>query len=108
MIRMVVVRLALTLPILLGVSIVAFVLMRALPGDFAQAAAGTTGMSAAALDAIRHNLGLDRPVWQQYLSWLGAALTGDLGTSFVTRRPITGEILPRLAVTGELTLIAPR
>ena len=106
MIRMVGVRLGLTLPILLGVSIVAFVLMRALPGDFAQASAGTTAISAEALDVIRRNLGLDRPVWQQYLAWLGHALTGDLGTSFGTRRPVAGEVLPRLAVTAELTLIA--
>jgi peptide/nickel transport system permease protein len=106
MIRMVAGRLALTLPILLGVSIVAFVLMRALPGDFAQASAGTTAISAEALDTIRRNLGLDLPVWRQYLAWLGAALAGDLGTSFVTHRPILGEILPRLAVTAELTFIA--
>ena len=106
MIRMVGVRLALTLPILLGVSIVAFVLMRAMPGDFAQASAGTTAISAEALDMIRRNLGLDRPVWQQYLTWLGGALTGDLGTSFGTKRPVAGELLPRLAVTAELTLVA--
>jgi peptide/nickel transport system permease protein len=106
MFRMVAVRLALTLPILLGVSIVAFVLMRALPGDFAQASAGTTAISPEALDTIRRNLGLDRPVWQQYLSWLGSALGGDLGTSFATRKAVGGELLPRLAVTGELTLIA--
>ena len=106
MIRMLAIRLVLTLPILLGVSIVGFVLMRALPGDFAQASAGTTAISAQALETIRHNLGLDRPVWQQYFSWLGAALTGDLGKSFATSRPVANEIVGRLAVTAELTLIA--
>jgi peptide/nickel transport system permease protein len=106
MIRMVAVRLALTLPILLGVSIVAFVLMRALPGDFVQASAGTTVISAQALDTIRHNLGLDQPIWQQYLAWLTGAFTGDLGKSFATRQPVTGEVFSRLAVTAELTLIA--
>lgn len=106
MIRMVTVRLALALPILLGVSIVAFVLMRALPGDFVQASAGTTPISAEALGTIRRNLGLDRPVWQQYLGWLGGALTGDLGNSFATKKPVTGELLSRLEVTAELTLIA--
>ena len=106
MLRMVAVRLALTLPILLGVSIVAFVLMRALPGDFVQASAGTTAISAEVLETVRRNLGLDQPVWRQYLSWLAAAWTGDLGRSFATRMPVTHEILPRLAVTGELTLIA--
>jgi peptide/nickel transport system permease protein len=106
MIRMVLVRLAWTVPILLGVSVVAFVLMRALPGDFAQAAAGTTAVTPEILDTIRRDLGLDKPVWEQYLRWIGSALTGDLGTSFVTHRPVTGELFPRLAVTAELTLIA--
>ena len=103
---MVVVRLLLMLPILLGVSIVAFVLMRALPGDFAQAAAGTNIVSPEALATIRHNLGLDQPVWRQYLQWIAAVLRGDLGTSFVTKKPVVGELLPRLAVTAELTAIA--
>ena len=71
---MVCVRLGLTLPILLGVSIVAFVLMRALPGDFALASAGTTAVSPEALAVIRRNLGLDQPVWLQYLAWLASAL----------------------------------
>src|ERR1700722_16665078 len=106
MIRMVVIRLLLMLPILLGVSIVAFVLMRALPGDFAQAAAGTNVTSPEVLDTIRHNLGLDRPVWQEYLAWLGAALTGDFGNSFATKQPVAAEIRARLAVTAELTVIA--
>jgi peptide/nickel transport system permease protein len=105
-IRLVLVRLALTVPILLGVSIIAFGLMRALPGDFAQAAAGTTAMSPEALATIRRDLGIDGPVWKQYLGWLGRALTGDLGHSFATKRPVTSELLPRLAVTAELTLIA--
>jgi peptide/nickel transport system permease protein len=105
-IRMVVVRVALMLPILLGVSIVAFVLMRALPGDFAQAAAGTNIVTPEVLATIRHNLGLDRPVWLQYLQWIAAALHGDLGTSFVTKRPVAGELFPRLAVTAELTALA--
>lgn len=104
--RMVLVRLLWTVPILLGVSVAAFVLMRALPGDFALAAAGTTSVSPEALDRIRTDLGLDRPVWEQYLAWLGNALRGDLGTSFVTRRPVLGEIVPRFGVTLELTLIA--
>ncbi len=106
MIRMVATRLALTLPILLGVSIVAFVLMRTLPGDFVQASAGTTAVSEEVLQTARHNLGLDRPLWRQYATWIGGAVTGDLGTSFATHRPVVGEIFPRLAVTGELTLIA--
>ncbi len=106
MIRLVLLRLAWTVPILLGVSVVAFALMRALPGDFAQASAGTTDITPEALETIRHSLGLHLPIWQQYLRWLGSALGGDLGNSFVTHKPVAGELLPRLAVTAELTLIA--
>ena len=106
MTRMVLVRLALTAPILLGVSMVAFALMRMLPGDFAEAAAGTTSVSPEVLAATRRDLGLDRPIWEQYLVWLGRALVGDLGLSFATRRPVTAELLPRLAVTAQLTAIA--
>ena len=106
MMRVVLTRLAWMVPILFGVSVVAFVLMRALPGDYALAAAGTTDVTAEALDTIRRGLGLDLPVWQQYLRWVGGALRGDLGVSFVTHKPVTGELLPRLAVTAELTLMA--
>lgn len=106
MIRLFFFRLALAVPILLGVSVAAFVLVRLLPGDFAQMAAGVNEVSSDSLDTTRRSLGLDQPIWSQYLSWLGNALTGDLGTSFLTKRPVTSEIFPRLAVTFELTLIA--
>jgi peptide/nickel transport system permease protein len=85
---------------------VAFALMRALPGDFAQASAGTTTISAEALEQIRRNLGLDQPLWRQYVAWLGKALQGDLGVSFATKRPVLGDLVPRFLVTAELTLIA--
>ncbi|MCL4187804.1 MAG: ABC transporter permease [Rhodobacteraceae bacterium] len=104
--RLVAVRLVWTAAILLGVSVVAFVLMRALPGDFAIAAAGAQFVQAEVLEAIRREFGLDQPVWVQYLRWLGEALQGDLGRSFVTRRPVTSEIGPRFVVTAQLTLIA--
>ena len=104
--RLVLIRLAWMLPILLGVSVVAFVLMRALPGDFAQASAGTTELAPEALNIIRRDLGLDRPVWEQYLRWLAKLLKGDFGDSFTTHKPVLGELLPRLAVTAELTLRA--
>lgn len=104
--RLVLIRLAWMLPILLGVSVVAFVLMRALPGDFAQASAGTTELAPEALNIIRRDLGLDQPVWEQYLRWLAKLLKGDFGDSFITHKPVLGELLPRLAVTAELTLMA--
>jgi len=106
MIRIVLVRLAWMVPILFGVSVVAFALMRALPGDFVQASAGTTDLSPEALETLRRGLGLDRPVWVQYLGWISDLARGNFGDSFVTHKPVLGELLPRLAVTAELTLIA--
>jgi peptide/nickel transport system permease protein len=92
--------------ILLGVSFVAFVLMRALPGDFVLAAAGAQMLQPDVLDAMRRELGLDRPLIEQYLSWLSEVLHGDFGTSFVTRQPVLHELWPRFLVTVELTFIA--
>lgn len=106
MARIVLVRLAWTVGILFGVSFVAFMLMRALPGDFAVAAAGTTAVSPEVLEALRRDLGLDRPLLEQYLVWLGGALTGDFGRSFVTRAPVLRELWPRFVVTVQLTLVA--
>lgn len=106
MARTVLVRLAWTLAILLGVSFIAFMLMRALPGDFALAAAGTSSIGADALNNMRVQLGLDRPLLEQYFVWLGHALTGDFGTSFVTKRPVLGELGPRFVVTAQLTFVA--
>jgi len=104
--RLVAVRLVWTVAILLGVSVVAFALMRALPGDFAVAAAGAQFVQAEVLEAVRRELGLDQPLWVQYLRWLGDALQGDFGQSFLTRRPVTSEIGPRFVVTAQLTLVA--
>lgn len=106
MTRFVLGRLAWMVAILLGVSLVAFMLMRAIPGDFAIAAAGSQSVAPEVLATIRRDLGLDQPLMVQYLRWLGAALTGDLGISFVTRQPVLGELLSRLAVTFQLTLLA--
>jgi peptide/nickel transport system permease protein len=99
-------RLAWMVPILLGVSVVAFGLMRALPGDFIQAAAGTTELTPEAREVLRRQLGLDQPIWLQYLQWLTSALRGDFGISFTTQKPVLDELLPRLVVTAQLTLVA--
>ncbi|WP_285480193.1 ABC transporter permease [Amycolatopsis sp. NBRC 101858] len=59
-----------------------------------------------AVAALNHKLGVDRPLWEQYLSWLGHALTGDLGTSPVTNQPVTDAVLARLPVTLELAVLS--
>lgn len=105
--KLVLIRVLWAVPILLGVSIIAFFLVRALPGDYAQVQAGMTGeVSAETLDSVRRSLGLDRPIWQQYLAWLGDAVRGDLGTSFARGTSVRVEIVERVGVTLELTIIA--
>jgi peptide/nickel transport system permease protein/oligopeptide transport system permease protein len=87
-------RLLTTLPVLLGVSLVAFTLSYLLPGDPAVALAGERYREED-LVRIRHELGLDRPVPVQYASYLGALLRGDLGRSFATDRPVAQELAER-------------
>jgi peptide/nickel transport system permease protein len=106
MTRLILTRLAWTAAILLGVSFVAFMLVRALPGDFAQAAAGAQNIAPEVLETMRRDLGIDRPLVEQYMLWLGNAAKGDFGISFVTRQPVLGELLPRFIVTFQLTMIA--
>lgn len=90
-----------------GVSALTFLMIHLIPGDAVQIMAGANGETTAAqLDALRARLGLDQPLPLQYLHWLARALHGDLGTSLWTGRPVLAEILPRLAVTAELTALA--
>lgn len=104
--RIVVVRLVWALIILLGVSFIAFVLMRALPGDFVTSAAGTTSVSSEVMEGMRRDLGIDKPILEQYVIWLGSAFLGDFGRSFATRAPVLQEIGPRFVVTAQLTAVA--
>jgi peptide/nickel transport system permease protein len=79
-------------------SVLIFVTLRLLPGDVAQAIAGTTG-SPAQVAALRDQLGLDRPIVAQYLDWAAGLLRLDLGESLVTGSPVAGEIAEKLGVT---------
>ncbi|WP_314100958.1 ABC transporter permease [uncultured Frigoribacterium sp.] len=79
-------------------SVLIFATLRLLPGDVAQAIAGTTG-SPAQVAALREQLGLDRPIVAQYLDWAAGLLRLDLGESLVTGSPVAGEIAEKLGVT---------
>src|ERR1051326_5479739 len=94
-------RLLLTVPTLIGLSIVVFTLVRLLPGD---AVTMLTQDYAYANDpdAMRHALGLDRPAELQYVQWLSGVLRGDLGTSLRSRTNVTDELVKRVPVTAEL------
>jgi peptide/nickel transport system permease protein len=93
------------IPVLLGVSIVVFFMVRAIPGDPAQLLLGQQATQAQ-VEQVRENMGLDKPVIVQYGIFLADALRGDLGTSIVTGRPVTTELLARLPATLELTAFA--
>jgi peptide/nickel transport system permease protein len=98
-------RLLLAVPTLFLVSVLVFALMRFMPGDVATRMVEGHAY-APTLAALRHDLGLDRPVHVQYLDWIGGiVLRGDLGTSYWTRQPILNEFARRFPVTLELALL---
>ncbi len=90
---------------LLGVSVVVFVAMHLLPGDVATLLLGDRA-TAASLARLRHELGLDQPVFVQYWRFLSGALSGDFGTSLRDNRPALGEVLQAFPTTIELTVSA--
>ncbi|MDR5700849.1 ABC transporter permease [Agromyces aerolatus] len=99
--QMIVRRVLLMVPILLGVTLVTFLLTQVIPSDPAVALAGDTA-SDEAIEAIRERLGLDEPIWMQYLNYLGRLLSGDLGTSIYSQRAVASEIALFLPATIEL------
>jgi len=99
-------RLGLLVPTFLGVTLVAFSFIRLLPGDPLELLAGERGMSAERKAEMMHQMGFDKPLWQQYLSYLGDVLQGDLGTSFASKKPVLQEFLALFPATVELALCA--
>jgi peptide/nickel transport system permease protein len=98
-------RLALAIPTLFLVSVLVFALMRLMPGDVATRMVEGHAY-APTLAALRHDLGLDRPVHAQYLEWIGGIVTrGDFGRSYWTRQPILDEFMRRFPVTLELAFL---
>jgi peptide/nickel transport system permease protein len=103
--RFIVRRLLQLIPILLGLSILLFAWLRALPGGPAVAALGERATPAKIAEYNRV-FGLDQPLWEQYLRFLGRALRLDFGVSQTTGRPVTEEFLTRFPGTVELTVFA--
>src|SRR5579859_5764260 len=92
-----------------GITIAVFTLVHAVPGDpisFYIGSHGASQLDVKALDAIRHEYHLDKPLPEQYLWWLRGVVTLDFGTSLVDHRPVTDRILEKLPHTFELNLIA--
>jgi dipeptide transport system permease protein len=104
MIGMVLKRLLLAVPSLIGVVIVTFLLTRALPGDPAAYFAGPAATKEA-IDQIRVKLGLDKPLIVQFARYVGDLAHGDLGVSLTTGQPVAADIKARLPASAELTLV---
>ncbi len=105
MLRYLVRRILLTIPVLLGVATLVFSLIHLVPGDPAQAMLGD-GASPQDITELRESLGLDQPLVDQYVTFLRQALTGDLGRSFRTGQPVTTMIVERVPATAELAIAA--
>ena len=99
-------RLAISVPILLGLTVVTFMLAELMPGDFVEALIPTTAIvnfSPEQLEAMRENYGLNRPPWIRYLVWLRELAKGNMGESLASGAPVRDEILQRLPATLQLT-----
>ncbi|HET9194341.1 MAG TPA: nickel ABC transporter permease [Vicinamibacterales bacterium] len=98
-------RLVLTIPVLLGVATLVFSLIHLIPGDPAQAMLGEAAPQSD-VEELRRQLGLDRPLVQQYAAFLAGLVKGDLGTSLRTGLPVTEQIVERMPATFELAAAA--
>jgi peptide/nickel transport system permease protein len=105
MLNFVVRRLLGILPVLLAVSLLTFLIASLLPGDLALVILGDQA-TPENVAALRHDMGLDQPLWWRYLSWLGHVLQGDLGRSFRTGQTVLQAVSERIPVSLELMLMA--
>ncbi|MEP9382051.1 ABC transporter permease [Nocardioides sp. KR10-350] len=105
LVRLIVKRVLLAIPILLGVSVLTFWVLSLIPGDPARAMLGMNATDAQ-VEALRHEYHLDESGPQRYLDWLTGALHGDLGTSMVSSQTMSSMLADRWAVTFELVALA--
>ncbi|PHP67903.1 peptide ABC transporter permease [Zhengella mangrovi] len=106
MIRFLLYRLALLVPTFIGVSIVAFAFIRMLPGDPILLLAGERGMTEERYQQLQHLYGFDQSIFVQYFNYVADLLSGDFGTSIVTKRPVLEEFFTLFPATLELSLCA--
>ena len=99
-------RLLLMIPTLIGVAILTFVIMRMVPGDIVALKYAGSPVPQSVIDEERHQLGLDKPMWQQFTDWMGEIARFDLGTSLWTGHSVVEEIEIRFPLSLELAIIA--
>ena len=99
-------RLLTFVPTFIGVTMIAFAFIRLLPGDPILLMAGERGVSPERYAQLREQFGFDQPLWNQYLDYVWGIFHGDLGTSFVTKKPVLDEFMALFPATVELGLCA--
>jgi dipeptide transport system permease protein len=99
-------RLALTLPTFIALMFITFVMVRLVPGDPIEVRRGERGIDPERLAQLRHEMGLDQPVWKQFFDYAADILHGDFGISLVSKTPILEEFLKLFPATLELTFCA--
>ncbi|MDL2343720.1 ABC transporter permease [Deinococcus sp. MIMF12] len=99
-------RLVQSIPTLLLASVLIFFVIQLAPGDFLTPARLNPGISPEQLENLSRNFGLDRPVWEQYLRWMGNMLQGDFGLSFQYQQPVLDVVWPRIKNSMWLVLLS--
>ncbi|MEU7132139.1 ABC transporter permease [Streptomyces sp. NPDC046261] len=99
-------RLLQMIPVFIGSTLLIFLMMYALPGDPVRAMWGEQAIDEAQIASIKHDLGLDLPLWQQYWNYLSGLFQGDFGTQIASQRPVADVISDAIPVTLRLALFA--
>ncbi len=106
MLRFILTRVLMLVPTFAGVTLAAFAFIHLIPGDPIEILVGERGIDPERHARLLHEMGFDRPLWEQYLGFLGQVLQGDLGKSIVTRQPVLDEFLTLFPATIELSVCA--
>ncbi len=106
MFRFLLKRLALTIPTFLALMFITFMMIRLVPGDPIEVRRGERGISPERLEQLRHEMGLDQPIWKQFLDYVWGLLHGDFGTSIISKSPVVHEFATLFPATLELTFCA--
>lgn len=106
MLRFLLRRVTLIVPTFVGVTLLSFVMIHLVPGDPIEVRTGERGITPERLAVMRHTMGLDQPLWQQFLSYEGHVARGDLGTSIITQQSVWHEFISLFPATVELALCA--
>ncbi len=106
MLRFLLTRVSLVIPTFLGIVLLAFTLIRLVPGDPVEVRVGERGIDPARHAQLLHDMGLDRPLYVQFADYVGKIAHGDFGISIITQRPVISEFLTLFPATLELSLFA--